>query len=105
VKIKIWSEHLEMGDSWKQDCAKARQALMESIPPKWRLSTRPSESQTDLRSVPRTCGLLTERQLEITEQNASDLMPKLLDGRLSSVEVTEAFCARAAIAHQCVCCT
>ncbi|KIW34122.1 uncharacterized protein PV07_00918 [Cladophialophora immunda] len=90
-----------MEDAWKKDCAEARQALMDSIPPKWRLSNRPSESQTDVRSVPRTCGLLTERQLEITEQNASDLMPKLLDGRLSSAEVTEAFCARAAIAHQC----
>lgn len=93
-----------MGGTWQENSAAARQRLMDSIPSKWRLQTPPPESQTDVRSVPRDCRLLTERQLEITEQNASELMPQLLNGSLSSVEVTEAFCARAAIAHQCVCC-
>ncbi|OAP53724.1 hypothetical protein AYL99_12096 [Fonsecaea erecta] len=93
-----------MGGTWQENSAVARQRLMDSIPSKWRLQTPPPESQTDVRSVPRDCGLLTERQLEITEQNASELMPQLLNGSLSSVEVTEAFCARAAIAHQCVNC-
>lgn len=100
--LKIYLKRLAMGDSWKQISTSAQQALLDSIPAKWRLPTRPDPSQTDVRSIPRDCGLLTQRQLEITDQNASELVPQLLAGSLSSVEVTEAFCARAAIAHQCV---
>lgn len=88
--------------TWQTIATEAQESLLNSIPPKWRLPGPVDASITDVRTIPRTCGLLTEKQLEITEQTASELLPKLRKRTLSSVEVTEAFCARAAIAHQCV---
>lgn len=52
--------------------------------------------------VPRDCGLLSEKELEITERTAVDLVKRLAKGELTAVEVTAAFCKRAAIAHQMV---
>lgn len=88
--------------TWQTIATESQESLLNSIPTKWRLPGPVDASITDVRSIPRTCGLLTEKQLELTEQTASELLPKLHDGTLSSAEVTEAFCARAAIAHQCV---
>lgn len=93
---------LEMALDWQQIASTAQQSVINSIPAKWRLSEALDPSLTDVRSVPRTCGLLTPKQLNITEQTASELVAQLREGKLSSVEVTEAFCGRAAIAHQCV---
>ncbi|KAK6383784.1 hypothetical protein LTS17_003076 [Exophiala oligosperma] len=90
--------------TWQTIATESQESLLNSIPTKWRLPGPVDASITDVRSIPRTCGLLTEKQLELTEQTASELLPKLHDGTLSSAEVTEAFCARAAIAHQCVNC-
>lgn len=91
-----------MTQTWSDIASSAQNSLLDSIPGKWRLPQPPDTSLTDVRSVPRTCGLLTPKQLEITEQTASELVAQLREGKLSSVDVTEAFCARAAIAHQCV---
>ncbi len=91
-----------MAETWQTISSKAQADLLNSIPGKWRLPEPLDPSITDVRSVPRTCGLLTEDQLKITEQTASELLPQLKSGGLSSVQVTEAFCGRAAIAHQCV---
>lgn len=91
-----------MADTWQRVASDAQAALLDSIPTKWRLPSPRDPSITDVHSIPRTCGLLTDRQLEITEQTASELVSKLRHGTLSSVQVTEAFCGRAAIAHQCV---
>lgn len=91
-----------MVEAWQTIASEAQANLLKSIPLKWRLPSPVDSSVTDVRSIPRTCGLLTQRQIDITEQTASELVPQLRDGTLSSVEVTEAFCARAAIAHQCV---
>ncbi|EED17438.1 amidase, putative [Talaromyces stipitatus ATCC 10500] len=87
---------------WEEIASRCQSDLLNSIPQRWRLSTRPSS--TDVRDVPRSCGLLTQDQLKITEMTAAELVSQLSSGQLSSFEVTEAFCARAAIAHQCVNC-
>lgn len=48
-------------------------------------------------------GLLSERELDITENHtARDLLSKLAARELISVEVTTAFCKRAALAQQLV---
>ncbi|EXJ68811.1 uncharacterized protein A1O5_07742 [Cladophialophora psammophila CBS 110553] len=93
-----------MAENWQVIASNAQANLLNSIPSRWRLPESVDPSVTDVRAIPRTCGLLTEKQLSITEQTASELVAQLKDARLSSVEVTEAFCARAAIAHQCVNC-
>lgn len=88
--------------SWEATAAASQSAVLTAIPTKWRLKESPDPSVTDVRYVPRTCGLLTSKQLEITETTTSDLTRNLQSGALTAVEVTEAYCARAAVAHQCV---
>jgi amidase len=61
---------------------------------KWSLQSV-DKSITDVTSIPRTCGLLTEEQLAITELSATAILARLHCGALTSVEVTEAFCGRA----------
>jgi amidase len=90
--------------AWQSIASSAQQSVLGAIPPKWQLSEKDKDpSLTDKTSVPRTCGLLTSEQLDITETTATELLAKLHNGTLSSFEVTEAFCGRAAIAHQLVC--
>ncbi|CAK7234683.1 hypothetical protein SCUCBS95973_009019 [Sporothrix curviconia] len=89
---------------WERIAASCQAAVRAKIPAKWQLPQPVDASVTDVTGVPRSCGLLTERQLFLTEQTADALANQLQTGALTSVEVTEAFCARAAIAHQVVNC-
>jgi amidase len=53
----------------------------------------------------RDCGLLTARELEITEiADATALLEKIHSRQWTSLEVTVAFCKRAAIAQQLINC-
>ncbi|ERS94839.1 hypothetical protein HMPREF1624_08736 [Sporothrix schenckii ATCC 58251] len=89
---------------WESIAATCQANVLKAIPQKWHLPSPPDASVTDVTGVPRSCGLLTDRQLALTEQTADALVKQLQSGELTSVELTEAFCARAAIAHQCVNC-
>lgn len=63
----------------------------------------PPESQLNVMDIPAKCGILTARELEITEIIDVDiLLKKLSSAEWSSVEVTTAFLKRAVIAHQLV---
>ena len=86
---------------WETACSNAQSSVLASIPKKWILPSV-DKTITDVTSIPRTCGLLTPEQLTITELTATALLKKLHSGELTSVEVTEAFCGRAAVAHQVV---
>lgn len=80
----------------------AQAELLQSIPAKWRLDIDAYKDLTDVSRVPRECGLLTEKQLQITELNVTDLADRIASRRLKAVEVVEAFAGRAVIAHQLV---
>jgi amidase len=82
----------------------AQAEVHDAIPPAWKLSSAWLEisEHENVTLIPPQCGLLTPTQIEITEQTATELLAKLATGELSSVEVTEAFCIRAALAHQLV---
>ncbi len=86
---------------WESIASSAQRSVLGAIPEKWRLPSK-DPSLTDVRKVPETCGLLTQKQLAITEHTATGLLSKLHSETWSSVEVVEAFCGRAAIAHQLV---
>lgn len=89
-----------MPTTWQELVAekKARQAA--SIPKEW-LIALPSDDVLDVTDVPAKCGLLSARDLEITElDSVAGLLNKIATGVWSSVEVTTAFCKRAVIAHQ-----
>lgn len=91
-------------DLWQEISAKKRAALEASIPQEWRVPDHllPHDLQADVTQWPETSAWFTPAELAITNSTASELLPKLASGRLSSVEVTKAFSKRAVAAHQLV---
>lgn len=110
-------------DNWREHAAdkRARQAAL--IPQEWRLSPEALDTAgDDVTEVPRTCGILSERELEITELDevkevrafpfaslarellttfsATQLAKRIAEKTYTSVEVATAFSKRAAIAQQ-----
>ena len=84
-----------------QDLAKAKiDAINQSIPEKWRLSSIPSiEEQRDV-TGPFIQKFLSTEETEITETDAVDIVEKTSAGIWTAEEVTAAFCHRASLAHQ-----
>lgn len=91
--------------------AQRKQAeLAAAIPAEWRLPAHlvpagmlsPAESITEgpkqygrvsVMEIPRTCGILTSKELEITEKyDARGLLSEMTDGRLKAEEVVRGFC-------------
>ncbi|CAH0045746.1 unnamed protein product [Clonostachys solani] len=59
----------------------------------------------DVSKIPRECGILSAKELEITEQyDAVALAEAIGSKKLTAVEVATAFAKRAIIAHQLTCC-
>lgn len=92
------------GPSWKSVAFRAQHTLAGSIPNKWKLASSYDKPDTAFINAARESGILTPRQLELTELTACELLPQLHRGQITAVELTEAFCVRAAIAHQLVNC-
>ncbi|KAH7128919.1 amidase signature domain-containing protein [Dactylonectria macrodidyma] len=98
---------------WQSKVAQKRASCQKATPQAWTLpksileslpeSTNLAKTKVNLISldIPRRSGILTERELKITESlNVSDLLEGLASGKLTSLEVTLAFSKRAAIAQQ-----
>ncbi|KAJ3563715.1 hypothetical protein NP233_g8763 [Leucocoprinus birnbaumii] len=90
--------------SWQDRAAAKRRQQLDSIPKDWVLPNLPPRSQLDVNEYPRKCGLLTAKEVQITESSVETLLVNLSQGTWSSVEVTTAFSKRAVIAHQLVNC-
>lgn len=88
-------------EPYESIAARCQQRVLDCIPQKWRLDPdcESRKSQCPRKAILET-GILSQRQIRITELTASQVLQRIYDRRLSSYEVTEAFCARAAIAHQ-----
>jgi len=95
---------------WKQLIDEKRKSNFEKIPKEWRLSSEvlakvESNADANVLSIPTSCGVLTPKEVEITESaDATEVLQRLAKGEWSSYEVTLAFCKRAAIAQQLVNC-
>jgi len=86
---------------WEAQILDKRKRQTESIPPEWLIPDINESKQTNVLGIPASCGLLTAKELEITDTTDVGLiLNKLAKGEWSSVEVTTAFCKRAVIAHQ-----
>jgi amidase len=87
-----------------------RKALLGSfaskVPPEYCLSTEFTKNPpTDVTAIPATCGILTPREIDITENyDATGLAEAIATKKFTAVTVTTAFCKRAIIAHQLTCC-
>lgn len=89
--------------SWQRITDKVQQDLLDSIPSKWRLPSNfdvSAESRVDTFIEERK--LLSSRQLLLTSMDVSELASEIRSGNFTAFEVVEAFCARAAYAHQLV---
>ncbi|OBT44914.1 hypothetical protein VE00_04757 [Pseudogymnoascus sp. WSF 3629] len=94
-----------MPQTWQSIGTKKRAEQDQAIPSEWKLKSLPPTSQLDVRSVPSTCGILTADEISITEDHdAYSLLNGLHGQSLTALEVTTAFCKRAAIAHQLTSC-
>ncbi|KAH9849789.1 general amidase [Lenzites betulinus] len=89
---------------WQEQVADKRKRLQALIPAEWIIAPV-SKDQANVLDVPKTCGLLTDRELEITNTtDVSLLLQKLASAEWSAVEVTTAFSKRAIVAYQLVNC-
>jgi amidase len=95
---------------WQAEAAKARQSVFDSIPEDWRLPSTLLTKATEGSLKPDdpdvlACGILSALDQEITSiLDVDALLGALAQGTYSAVQVTTAFCKRAAIAHQCTSC-
>lgn len=90
--------------SWQTLAKSKRQAVLDLIPPEWRLPLPlpTTKSQKDVTGV-YVEQYLTAREIEITEADAVQIVQQTSTGMWTATEVVTAFCHRAAIAHQLVC--
>lgn len=85
----------------------SRQAIQDGlttkIPVDWRLSKDILESsQKDVSKIPQSCGLLSQKELEITSHDGTYILEKVHSSTWSAEEVCLAFCKRSAIVQQLV---
>ena len=88
--------------TWKSTSERKLAERDARIPSEWRvpLDKLPSGSVRDVVHFPRDSGLFTARELEITEASAADIVARIAQGQWTSLDVTEAFCKRTAVAQQ-----
>jgi amidase len=92
-----------MTSTWQEISIKKKAEQATRIPRAYLLPKHFKPNAVNVLHVPRTCGLLSQRQIDITENNDATSLAAAIAGReYSSLEVAEAFCKRAAIAHQLV---
>jgi amidase len=89
---------------WQEAAAAKRASLLASIPSEWLIpkDILPAEHILDVTNFRKTSGLLTHKEIQITDAGAVDIVENISKGLWSAEEVALAFCKTAAIAHQLV---
>lgn len=96
-----------MGEqTWKYIAAQKRAERLSKIPAEWRipLHTLPSPEDKFVQDFPKTSGFFTERELQLTEAVASEVVARIASGEWTATEVITAVCKRAAVAQQLINC-
>lgn len=94
-------EGKEAEEPWREIAARKKAEQQARIPQAWLLPDSTDLNQNNILQVPHQCGILTEIELQITEDfDATELVDELANGNLTSEAVATAFCKRAAIAQQ-----
>jgi amidase len=88
--------------SWEQVARRRQQEINDSMPLEYVVPAQ-HLSSIHLVNLRKTSGLLTPRELDITSLSATQLLKYIHNETFTSLEVTNAFCKTAAIAHQAVC--
>lgn len=91
-----------MTADWEKAASDKRESVLKLIPSQWVIPKPPSvQEQRDVTGS-FVHQYLDKKEIEITETDAVGIVKNTSSGTWTSVEVTEAFCHRAAIAHQLV---
>ncbi|KAJ5108878.1 hypothetical protein N7456_005553 [Penicillium angulare] len=87
---------------WERQAQRGRDILNESIPKQWLASTSslPPATEKNVIDFPRKSGLLSERELWITDLSATKLVIEMRNGNLKAEETVIAFLKRAVLGHQ-----
>lgn len=89
-----------MGSNWEEIARVKRESVNELIPAEWRISDPPApEARTDVTGS-YVQGFLTKEEIQITESDAVKIAQMTAAAEWTAVDVTKAFCHRAALAHQ-----
>ena len=89
--------------NWSSLASTKRDSILSSIPEKWRLTPDKLPSNEEQRDVTTYVQqFLSQKEILITETDIVGIAEKTSSGAWSAVEVTEAFCHRASLAHQLV---
>lgn len=90
---------------WQSIAKEKREQVFAKIPSEWILKTVPSASE-EPDSVSYISKLMTDEENAITSSTIRNLVSAIVNGKLTALEVTRAFCHRAALAHQILnCCS
>lgn len=103
----------QKSQNWKAKVELKYKQCQSLIPEEWRLLAEATQhlvqpletSKNNLidLGIARNSGILTAKEIQITEEyDVQQLLKKLAAGELTALEVTVAFCKRAAIAQQLV---
>lgn len=85
---------------WKATATQKRESVLALIPKEWRIPPPPpAESQRDVTGN-YIQQYLTPKEIEITESTATSIVQKATTGAWTALEIAQAFCHRAAVAHQ-----
>ncbi|KAK3181875.1 hypothetical protein K4F52_006778 [Lecanicillium sp. MT-2017a] len=89
-------------DEYEAKRSAVLQEMIDDVPKEFMLSQDIiDQAPKDVRNVPRDSGILSERELAITDNyDGYGLAQEIAAKRYTAVEVTVAFCKRAIIAHQ-----
>ena len=85
---------------WEEIAADKKERIEKSIPEEWRIKSK--DVGDSVMDYPSKSGLMSSEELAITDSTAVDLVARMAKGELKSVDVTRAFCKRAALALQLV---
>ncbi|WRT64467.1 uncharacterized protein IL334_001399 [Kwoniella shivajii] len=87
--------------TWQEAAAEYRATRDANIPKEYLITDLPSNDVLDVKDYPTLPGVLPALDLEITQTlTVTELIEAIKEGKYSAVQVTEAFCRRAVLAHQ-----
>lgn len=87
---------------WEAAAAKCQKMTRDSLKPEWLLpeDKLPPAEQLNVIGIVEKCGLLSDRELAITNESAVNLVRQMAAGSLTAVDTVTAFLKRAHVAHQ-----
>ncbi|KAI9285720.1 amidase signature domain-containing protein [Umbelopsis sp. AD052] len=87
---------------WQQRATAAQERREKQLPDEYRIpkDKMPDASVKNVMNFPRESGLLSTEELEITELSVPALLKAIEDKKWTAVQVTKAYCKRAAYAQQ-----